>query len=149
MGVEEKVDVAVGECRTFICSPFSISELILKKTNSDIYKLKEGSLIEANLHIRKSLKHLKNASYMLKAIASIHFHSSSLDIYLLLKTYLKKLLCLNCLNCPVCPFSKVKGNNIIIKCFFCGHLLLRIVSSACNGFNSDEIYLLIKFDCPN
>ncbi|NGX35582.1 MAG: DNA repair protein RecO [Candidatus Anoxychlamydiales bacterium] len=74
-----------------ICSPFAISEIVLKKTNSDIYKLKEGSLIDVNLHIRKSLKYLKTASYMIKAITSAHFLANSKDMYLLLKIYLKKI----------------------------------------------------------
>ncbi|MFA6118487.1 MAG: DNA repair protein RecO [Parachlamydiales bacterium] len=75
-----------------LCSLFTISELIIKKTNSDIYSLQEAHISEANLHLRKNLKMLNSASYITKAVLDSHFpQKQSSSIYLLFKTYLKKI----------------------------------------------------------
>lgn len=74
------------------CSSFTISELILKKNRSEIFTIKDLTIIDSNLHLRKNLKYLNVASYMTKAILDSHiFQKKDFNIFLLLKSYLKKI----------------------------------------------------------
>ncbi len=74
------------------CSPFTISELVIKKNRSDIYSLRDLSLIDANIYLRKNLKYLNAASFMIKAILDSHiFQKKDFNLFLLLKSYLKKI----------------------------------------------------------
>ncbi|NGX50034.1 MAG: DNA repair protein RecO [Candidatus Anoxychlamydiales bacterium] len=74
------------------CSPFTISEIILKKNRSDIYSLRDLSLVDANMHLRKNLKDLTAASFMIKAILDSHiYQKKDFNLFLLLKSYLKKI----------------------------------------------------------
>lgn len=74
------------------CSPFTISEIILKKNRSDIYSLRDLSLVDANMHLRKNLKYLNAASFIVKSILDSHiYQKKDFNLFLLLKSYLKKI----------------------------------------------------------
>jgi len=74
------------------CSSFTISELILKKNNSDIFAIKDLNLLDSNIHLRENLKYLNTASLMTKAILDSHiYQKKDFNIFLLLKSYLKKI----------------------------------------------------------
>lgn len=75
-----------------LCSPFTVSEVVLKKRNSDIYSLKDFNIQEANLILRKDFTTLNVASLMTKAILDSHFpQKKSFNLFILIKTYLKKI----------------------------------------------------------
>ncbi|NGX62821.1 MAG: DNA repair protein RecO [Candidatus Anoxychlamydiales bacterium] len=74
-----------------ISSLFTVSELVLKKAKSDIFTFRDGSLIEANMHLRKDLKFINGASFMTKAILSTNVHHKKESHYFLLKSYLKNI----------------------------------------------------------
>jgi DNA repair protein RecO (recombination protein O) len=75
-----------------LCSLFTEAELILKKTNSDLYTLHEANITNVNLHLRKDLKFINSASFITKAVLDFHFHEKkSYNIFLLFKSYLKKI----------------------------------------------------------
>jgi len=75
-----------------LCSPFTVSEVILKKRNSDIYSIEDFFILDENLHLRKDFKSLNISSYMTKAILNSHFpQKKTYKVYLLIKTYLKKI----------------------------------------------------------
>jgi len=75
-----------------LSSVFTVSEIILKKKNSNIYSYDDFTIIDGNLHLRENFKCLEASSYMVKAIIDSHFpQKTTYGIYLLLKTYLKKI----------------------------------------------------------
>ncbi|NGX34855.1 MAG: DNA repair protein RecO [Candidatus Anoxychlamydiales bacterium] len=74
------------------CSSFTISELVLKKNKSEIYSLKDLTIVDSNIHLRKNLKYLNAASFMTKAILDSHiFQKKDFNLFLLFKSYLKKI----------------------------------------------------------
>ncbi len=76
-----------------VCSSFTVSEVILKKRNSDIYSIEDFTILDENLHLRKDFTFLNLASHMLKAILNSHFpQKKAYNIYVLIKTYLKKII---------------------------------------------------------
>ena len=75
-----------------VCSLFTISEMVLKKRKTDLYFLKDASVLDNNLHLREKLSYLKEAGSMIVAIMNSHFfQKKSKNIFILLKTYLKKI----------------------------------------------------------
>jgi len=75
-----------------LCSPFTISEVILKKSSSDIYSFRDVTILEENHHLRKKLEYITIASCMTRSILSSHFHQEkALSIFHLLKVYLKNI----------------------------------------------------------
>ncbi len=74
------------------CSPFTISEIVLKKNSSEIFAIKDLNILDANIHLRKNLKYLNAASLMTKAILDSHlYQKKEFNLFLLLKSYLKKI----------------------------------------------------------
>ncbi len=75
-----------------IATPFSISEIVFKKNNSDIHTYKDGSIIDENIYLRKNLKYIKIASLITKAVLEFHFPQKNTEnIFLLLQKYLKNI----------------------------------------------------------
>jgi len=74
-----------------ISSLFTVSELVLKKAKSDIFSFRDGTVVDANMHLRKDLKFINSASFMTKAILSTNAHHKKDSIYLLFKSYLKNI----------------------------------------------------------
>jgi DNA repair protein RecO len=76
-----------------LCSSFTVSEVILKKRSSEIYSIQDAFILDENLHLRKDFNFLNLASQMAKSILNFHFpQKKTNNIYLLLKSYLKKLI---------------------------------------------------------
>ncbi|MBN2479630.1 MAG: DNA repair protein RecO [Parachlamydiales bacterium] len=73
-------------------SPFTLSEVIIKETKSDLFSLKDVNIIDQNLHLRKDFEYLRYAGKMTKAIIDLHFQfKKSNTIFVLLEKFLKNI----------------------------------------------------------
>jgi DNA repair protein RecO len=75
-----------------LSSPFCVAEFKLKKNRGDIYSFYDGNIIDANLHLRNSLKKLRAATSILQAISSSQFPNKKAEnLYLLTNCYINKM----------------------------------------------------------
>src|SRR3990167_10642545 len=51
-----------------LASVFTISEIDLKKSSSEIFNVKDCDILDENLFLRSNLQYIKTASYMINAI---------------------------------------------------------------------------------
>jgi DNA repair protein RecO len=73
-------------------TPFTISEIVIRKKNSDIYNVKDLKVINSNLHLRENLTFLKTASKMINAILKSQFPiKNSINVFTLLIMYLENI----------------------------------------------------------
>ncbi|NGX56444.1 MAG: DNA repair protein RecO [Candidatus Anoxychlamydiales bacterium] len=121
-------------------TPFTISEVVIRRKRSELYTLKDVKVTNSNLHLRKSLLYLKVASKMIDAIFKSQFpKKNSKNIFLLLGKYLENVsinpdaiylsfllkILLNdsmispkekCNNCKNIASTIDKGESLCIKC---------------------------------
>jgi DNA repair protein RecO (recombination protein O) len=73
-------------------SSFCLSEIIYIKKRSDLYILKDFSIIDDNLSLREDFSFINSAYLIVKAIldSQLH-HKKAVSLYELLKSYLKKI----------------------------------------------------------
>ena len=75
-----------------LCSPLTRASYILHKGNKDLYKMKDGTLIDGHFELRNSIEKLTAGLEMIKLIDSSQFpHKGVPALYQLLRSYLKEL----------------------------------------------------------
>jgi DNA repair protein RecO len=73
-------------------TPFTVSDIVIRKKNSDIYNIKDLKIINSNLHLRENLTYLKIASKMILSILKSQFPiKNSKNIFSLLLKYLENI----------------------------------------------------------
>ncbi|MCH9634425.1 MAG: DNA repair protein RecO [Chlamydiae bacterium] len=76
-----------------LCEPLTYATYVLKKRRGDFYTFCEGRLLDSFLGLRNSYDHLTTAFDLLEAISKTQLDSTpSMDLFNLLKLYLKQLL---------------------------------------------------------
>lgn len=143
-----------------LCSPFCLAELILLKTKSELFILKESKVLDEHLSLRKELSHIQSAYLMAKAIMDSQLpHKSAPSLFLLLKTYLKHIPNVEFQNSILISFLlKILIHEGLIhlheKCNLCDKkashlhkgeaLCSEHTIQYCHGFSNEEYELLIK-----
>ena len=75
-----------------LASVFTISEIDLKKSSSEIFNVKDCDILDENLFLRSNLQYIKTASYMINAILSSYYYkTNSLKIFFLIQNYIKNI----------------------------------------------------------
>lgn len=75
-----------------ICSPFCRAEWIFQSSSKDLYKIKDSSVIDANLQLRDRLESLHSGGDILRVILETQLpNKPSANIYALLHSYLRKI----------------------------------------------------------
>ena len=75
-----------------ICNLFTQSEIIIQESHSDLFILKDTSIIDQNLHLRNNFTDLKIAGKISKAVldSNLPFNKSK-PLFLLLEKFLKNI----------------------------------------------------------
>jgi DNA repair protein RecO len=133
-------------------TPFTISEVVIRKKNSDLYNVKDLKIINSNLHLRENLTFLKTASKMINAILKSQFPiQNSKNIFNLLLKYLENIK-INPEAIYLSFLLKILLNESIIKpsekCNICSLDALAIDSgeSICLKCVSKSSYILSEND---
>lgn len=75
-----------------LCNPFCLADFIYLKGRSDIFFLKDATILNEHLFLRKNLEYISSAYSMAKAILDSQLpHKPSPDLFLLFLKYLEKI----------------------------------------------------------